>query len=191
MNIKHDREKVLKKGIKLFWDQGYSNLGVDKICKTTGMTKGAFYNAYKSKENFLLQCLESYNQTNIKFLEELLNKTENSAINRLKDMYIYMLKDQPNQNYAGCMMNNMMSEVGSLNEKVAQTTEQSFNNLLQVIEPVVKEAQEEGGITCKVDSESITELIHTSFFGILTRAKTTKDSTKAIHTITTLLNSLK
>ena len=52
MNIKHDRNKVLQLGVKLFWCKGYHHLGVDEICKTTGMTKGAFYNAFKSKENF-------------------------------------------------------------------------------------------------------------------------------------------
>ena len=102
-----------------------------------------------------------------------------------------MLEALPNQNFAGCMMNNMMSEVGSLNNKVAKITEQSFNSLLEVIEPVVIEAQEEGDIKKSIDSSSITELIHTSFFGILTRTKSTKDTSKAIHTITTLINSLK
>jgi len=191
MNIKHDRSKVLKKGIELFWNEGYSNLGVDAICKYTGMTKGAFYNAFKSKENFLLSCLESYKTINVEYLKELLKEDERSAVNRILGMYIHMLEALPNQNFAGCMMNNMMSEVGSLNNKVAKITEQSFNSLLEVIEPVVIEAQEEGDIKKSIDSSSITELIHTSFFGILTRTKSTKDTSKAIHTITTLINSLK
>ena len=49
MNIKHDKENVLKIGLGMFCNKGYNSLGIDEICKVTGMTKGAFYNAFKSK----------------------------------------------------------------------------------------------------------------------------------------------
>jgi TetR/AcrR family transcriptional repressor of nem operon len=58
MNIKHDKEKVLKKGVELFWCKGYNNLGVEEICKSTGITKGSFYNSFKSKENLELEVKE-------------------------------------------------------------------------------------------------------------------------------------
>ena len=191
MNIKHDRTKVLEKGIELFWQKGYSNLGVDAICKSTGMPKGAFYNAYKSKENFLLSCLSSYNTMNVDFLTKLINEGNNSAAERLLGMYVIMIKELPKQDFSGCMMNNMMSEIGSINEKVATITAQLFDNLIEVIEPVVKEAQQEGELTNDIDSNTITELIHSTFFGVLTRAKSTKDTSKAIKTMTTLISSLK
>ena len=57
MNIKHDKENVLKTGLSLFCNKGYNSLGIDEICKVTGMTKGAFYNAFKSKEQFLIEDL--------------------------------------------------------------------------------------------------------------------------------------
>jgi len=191
MNIKHDRAKAIEKGIELFWKEGYSNLGVEAICKSTGMPKGAFYNAYKSKENFLLTCLSSYNTMNIEFLNKLINTEPNRAGKRLLGMYVYMINELPKQDFSGCMMNNMMSEVGSLNEKVAEITAQLFDNLIEVIEPVVKEAQLEGDLTMGIESNTITELIHSTFFGVLTRAKSTKDTSKAIHTMTTLIKSLK
>ena len=191
MNIKHDRTKVVEKGIELFWQNGYNNLGVDAICKSTGMPKGAFYNAYNSKENFLLECLSSYNTMNVEFLNKLIKRRNNSAVERLLGMYVYMLKELPKQDFSGCMMNNMMSEIGSINEKVSEITAQLFDNLVEVIEPVVKEAQQEGDLSNNIDSNTITELIHSTFFGVLTRAKSTKDTSKAIHTMTTLINSLK
>ena len=35
MNLKHDRDLVIQKGIQLFCSQGYTNLGIDKICLET------------------------------------------------------------------------------------------------------------------------------------------------------------
>jgi TetR/AcrR family transcriptional repressor of nem operon len=191
MNIKHDRDKVLQSGVQLFWHKGYHHLGVDEICKTTGMTKGAFYNAFKSKENFLLSCIESYRKMNVKHITEALNSKEEKAIDRILNMYINMLKNQPNMNYTGCMTNNIMSEIGSANKVVSQATADAFDNLLNVIEPTVQEAQNEGDISSSVNSELIVELLHTTFFGALTRAKSTKDFKNGINTMTLLIKSLK
>lgn len=190
MNIKHDRGKVLELGVQLFWCNGYYDLGVDKICKTTGMTKGAFYNAFKSKEGFLLSCIESYGQMNVAFLRTELSKKQ-KAVDRILGVYINLFENQPNKNYIGCMTNNLMSEIGSSNEEVRKATAAAFNNLLKVIEPTVQEAQNDGDISSTISAKSITELLHTTFFGALTRAKSTKDFESSINTMTLLIKSLK
>jgi TetR/AcrR family transcriptional repressor of nem operon len=191
MNIKHDKEKVLEKGVQLFWCKGYSNLGVEEICNTTGMTKGAFYNAFKSKENFLLSCIEAYCAMNTNHLTNQLNDNKRKAIDSLLNMYVNMLENQPKQDFNGCMTNNIMSEIGSINEAVGNATGQAFESLLDVIEPVVQKAQKEGDISSSLNSKSVTELVHSSFFGVLTRVKSTKDYQKAISTMTLLISSLK
>ena len=191
MNVKHNRAKVIQLGFQLFWCKGYNHLGVNEICQTTGMTKGAFYNAFKSKENFLLSCIDSYSCMNVNHLVKELSGKEEKAIDRLLNMYINMFKDQPNMNYAGCMTNNIMSEIGSTNEVVSQATAAAFENLLSVIEPTVQEAQADGDISAAISSTLIVELIHTTFFGALTRAKSTKDFKIGINTMTLLIQSLK
>ncbi len=191
MYQKHDKEKAIQTGLELFWFKGYHLLGVDEICKTTGMTKGAFYNAFKSKENFLLSCIESYGYMNVRHIAKELNNKEEKAIDRILNMYINMFKNQPSLNYTGCMTNNIMSEIGSANEVVSQATAAAFETLLNVIEPTVQEAQNDGDISAAINSKLIVELIHTTFFGALTRAKSTKDFKTGINTMTLLIKSLK
>ncbi|MFT5512210.1 MAG: TetR/AcrR family transcriptional repressor of nem operon [Bacteroidia bacterium] len=191
MNIKHDKENVIKKGVQLFWCKGYSKLGVDEICKTTGMTKGAFYNAFKSKENFLLACLNSYDVANVAHLTALLRNDKRRAIDRILNMYISMLEFQPKKDFTGCLTNNMMSEIGSINDTIGAATAQSFENLLDVIDPVVQKAQIEGDISSSLNSRSVSELIHSAFFGFITRAKSHKDNQSGITSITLLIKSLK
>ncbi|MBK8556697.1 MAG: TetR/AcrR family transcriptional regulator [Lewinellaceae bacterium] len=60
MNIKHDKETVIQKGLNLFCTEGLNAVGLAKICQYTGITKGACYNAVKSKEAFSLRCLFAY-----------------------------------------------------------------------------------------------------------------------------------
>lgn len=175
----------------MFCSKGYNNLGTDEICKTTGMTKGAFYNAFKSKEQFLLATMKAYGESTVSHLNKQLNHDKTSAIDRLLGMYENMFTVQPDMNYSGCMINNIMSELGSSNELVGQAAAVEFESFLGVIEPIVKEAQEDGDLSAQQDSKALTELLHSTFYGALTRAKSTRKSNNGAATMALLIQSLK
>ena len=191
MNQKHDREKVVKTGLSLFCSKGYSSLGIDEICKTTGMTKGAFYNAFKSKESFLLETISKYGQMTVIRLNKQLNHKNAKAVDRLQAFYENMFLVQPKNNYTGCMINNMMSELGTTNNLVSAATAIEFEHFLDVLEPCVKEAQNDGDLNPTIDSRALAELLHATFYGALTRAKSLQEYTNGIETMNLLINSLK
>lgn len=192
MNLKHDRDQVIQKGIALFCQQGYTNLGIDKICLETGMTKGAFYNAFKSKENFLIEVLHQYGLSMQKYLSQLLDTPENglNAWQRLGFLYQHLLSVQPRKNYIGCLINNMMSELGVTHPNVAKTLEIEFSQLVAIIEKSVVLAQKEGTLNPNLSSSAVAELLHSSFFGALTRAKNCQDHQKSLMTMQLLMQSL-
>lgn len=176
MNYKHNKELVIKKGMELFWTKGYHNLGVDKICRETGMTKGAFYNSFKSKEFFLLTTIESYGNLITNHLQTHLSTDTQNAFDKLLTLYKEMLQSQVENNYKGCLVNNMMSEMAVSNTSISSLTENLFNKFVKTIEPTVKKAQQDNDLTNSINSMLLTELIHTTFFGLLTRSKSTKTS---------------
>ena len=191
MNIKHDKEKVIQIGLNLFCSKGYNNLCVDEICKTTGMTKGAFYNAFKSKEQFLLATISEYGEMTVNHLSKKLNHNRSKAIDRLQAMYYNMFDCQPKNNYTGCMINNIMSEMGLTSQLISQATAIEFDKFLNVIEPIVAEAQKDGDFNASISSSAITELLHSTFYGSLTRAKSKREFNHGKDTMTLLINSLK
>jgi TetR/AcrR family transcriptional regulator, transcriptional repressor for nem operon len=192
MNIKHDKESVLKTGLGMFCNKGYNSLGIDEICKVTGMTKGAFYHAFKSKEQFLIEAILLYAKNNVNRIKTQLqaNNTQ-SAYERLLQFYIHMLEVQPKVNFMGCFINNMMSELGAANEKVGMVSTQAFDEFIDAIEPTVKEAQQANDLNSAWSARQITELLHSTFYGALTRAKSSKDYLQGIHIIKLLFNNLK
>lgn len=192
MNIKHDKEVVIKLGIDLICQKGYNHLGIDEICQKSGMTKGAFYNAFKSKENFLKETIQAYSIQNVKRIQKQLKNTEQKkAIDVLENFYIQMLEAQPKAGYKGCFINNMMSEMGILNEGIGLLTETEFNKFIDAIVPTVIKAQQEGDLKKELDAREITELLHATFYGVLTRSKSSQDFLKAKKTIQLLINNLK
>lgn len=189
MNYKHDKEIVITKGMNLFWINGYHNLGIDKICKETGMTKGAFYNSFKGKENFLLVVIEEYGKLISGHLQNQLSNLSLPPIDRLHKLYTDMLLAQPDSEYRGCLVNNIMSELGALNPAVAEVVSAQFEKFVNIIEPTVLEAQQNGELDESLNSKLLTEIIHTTFFGILTRSKSSK--TLHLNILTDFLNLLK
>lgn len=157
------------------------------------MTKGAFYNAFKSKENFLLQGLLIYGEMTVTRLTSQISKEHNKAlaIDRLYDLYDSMFDAQPKNNFMGCMVNNVMSELGANNPIVGSAAANEFNSFIEAIEPCVKAAQLEGDLPLSIDSKTLTELLHVTFYGALTRAKSTQDHHQGKLMMRTLLNSFK
>ena len=192
MNIKHDKAVVLKTGLDLFCNIGYNNLGIDQICKVTGMTKGAFYNAFKSKEQFLIEAILLYAKNNVNRIKtQLQPNNKQSAYERLLQFYTNMFEVQPKVNFMGCFINNIMSELGVANEKVGIVATQAFDEFIDAIEPTVKEAQENNEIKANLNTRDITELLHSTFYGSLTRAKSSKNYQQGMDTVQLLFNNLK
>ena len=172
LNLKHDKELVIQKGVELFRKEGYEALGVNRICKATGMTKGAFYNAFESKENFLLLCLSKYSEKGRKIISDLLARNmELPAIQRLQNFYVDFLQLQTKVNYSGCLLNNTLSELGNGSTVIGKAADIHLETILTTIEPTVIEAQNEGDITQQLASKKIVEILHLTLFGVLTQAK--------------------
>jgi len=192
MNVKHDKETVLKTGLGLFCNKGYNSLGIDEICTVTGMTKGAFYNAFKSKEQFLIKAILLYAKTNVARIKtQLQSDNKLSAYERLLQFYINMLQVQPKINFMGCFINNIMSELGAVNEKVGLSTTKAFDEFMEAIEPTVLEAQQNHELKSDMNARQVTELLHSTFYGALTRAKSSKNYEQSIRTINLLFYNLK
>jgi TetR/AcrR family transcriptional repressor of nem operon len=192
VNLKHDKKKVLATGIDLFWTKGYNKVGVAEICKATGMPKGAFYNAFGSKEDFLIESVTSYGNASRKMYQEFIDATDHGerAIDRRQGMYEKVLAVQPKRKFRGCLICNTMSELGVENPRLREITTKQLNLYLEVIEPVVKQAQIDGDITNKASVKQITELLHMNFVGVVTRAKGLQDIKKGKETMALLFSSL-
>jgi len=54
------REKIIKVAMRLFAEKGYSDASVNTIVREAGVSKGAFFHYWKSKEDLLRELLDTY-----------------------------------------------------------------------------------------------------------------------------------
>lgn len=59
--------------------------------------------------------------------------------------------------------------LGALNPAVAKVVSKQFEKFVNIIEPTVLQAQQNGELNKSLGSRQLAEIIHTTFLGILTR----------------------
>jgi len=57
------RSKIIESAVKLFSTRGFNAASVDDICKDAGISKGAFYHHFESKQALFLALLDGWLQT--------------------------------------------------------------------------------------------------------------------------------
>lgn len=192
MNVKHNKRKVLAAGLELFWKKGYNTVGINEICDVTGMTKGAFYNKFKGKEQFLNETILLYGKINSEKIKEFFESYNSlSGYEMLSKFYTYLFQRQPEINFIGCFMNNIMLEMGIVNNSIGSVASKVYDNFINDIEPVVKKAQHENDVTKFVSSKKITEILQSSYYGMLTRVQSSKNNEQGINLINVLLSSFR
>lgn len=76
------RFRITEVAIELFKEQGYDSVKIQDICEAAGISVGAFYHHFKSKENMFAT---AYKQIELLIEDHVSNKVYKSALDRLYD----------------------------------------------------------------------------------------------------------
>ena len=77
---KRSRNKLLEAAEKCFTKYGLDASGVDEICKTAGMSKGAFYHHFSSKQELFLEMLNQW----LEIIDRYINTAREDSSNMLE-----------------------------------------------------------------------------------------------------------
>ena len=190
MNQKYDKKEIIKAGEKLFRSNGFRNTGVNDILHSSGISKGAFYNHFSSKEDFAKEVVEYYGAITQKMIIRLLSDKYQSPLKRIENFYSHLSRINESEGFKnGCLVNNFSLELGGLNNSLATVLNTQFRLWVDIIADTIREGQEIGEITQSSGAEEIATNIHTIYFGFMNRAKVSR-SKKPLDTALTLILGL-
>ena len=193
MNLKHDKIDIIAAGQQLFRASGYHATGVQQVLAACKISKGTFYNYFKSKEDFSIQVIQFYGEYMTNYITNSLIKESPSPINRLKEMYASLIVAANEEECAkGCLVYNFSYEVAGQNKAIANALDKQFNDWLDVIEKCIDAAKQAGEITSKKTARELAELIHASFngaFGRVKMSRSTKEMENSMHILFELITS--
>jgi AcrR family transcriptional regulator len=84
--------KIMAAAIKLFSNLGYNKASVDDICAEAGISKGAFYHHFKSKQELFLALLDGWLQTIDNAIEASKDKTAPETFMQMTEAFPYIFE---------------------------------------------------------------------------------------------------
>lgn len=148
LQAKITKEHIMKTAKELIKKYSYDQLSIDLICKTAGVSTGAFYHHFKSKQGLII---EGYGECDNFFKENVIGKLKSKEpIERIVEYIDYQME------YATNIGIDLMTEV--YRTQITEGTDfflQSSRGLPQGLHELVKEAQEKGVMKKTESSKSI------------------------------------
>jgi TetR/AcrR family transcriptional regulator, transcriptional repressor for nem operon len=85
------RARIMKSAAKLIVERGYSGTTLDEILVKTGVTKGAFFYHFKSKDELARRLIEHFAQQLEDYFEELFRRADDTTDDPLESI-MYVLR---------------------------------------------------------------------------------------------------
>jgi TetR/AcrR family transcriptional repressor of nem operon len=171
------KKEIVRKGVDLFREQGYNNTGINDILETCHISKGSFYNHFRSKEGYGIKVIDYYGDTLLEYMIGKLRSGDGSPVEKLEELYISFIEIVEREEIkSGCLINNISNEMGGLNDQLAEVADQNFRKWIDEITGIVAKGQAINQIRNDLEALKIAEYIHASFFGSLSRMKVTRNT---------------
>ena len=84
------KQKILEVAQELVLEYGFGGMSVDQVITAAGITKGAFFHHFKSKNDLAKALLERYVQMDDQLLHELMARAENLSRDPLQQYLIFV-----------------------------------------------------------------------------------------------------
>ena len=148
-------QKIIEKALELFTSKGYESTSVQDIIDATGLSKGAIYHHFDSKESILLTV---YERIFGKAWQEMMKIVESKEMNgreKLQAIFLHSYQDKEQVDF----MISMPDLLDNPQFLALYLKESVYKIAPKCIYPVLQEGIEDGSIKCKYPMETAQALI--------------------------------
>ena len=166
------RELLLRAGLEVLTEKGFSATGIDEILGRAGVPKGSFYHYFASKEAFGLGLIERYSEFFARKLDRHLDNRSLPPLARLQAFVDDARAGMARLGYRrGCLIGNLGQEMGSLPESFRARLKETFEDWQARFSACLKEAQEAGEVARSADTDQLAAFFWIGWEGAVLRAK--------------------
>ncbi len=166
------RGALIRSGMEVLTEKGYSATGLDEILGRVGIPKGSFYHYFDSKDAFGLELIANYSAFFKHKLEKFLGDPALPPLERLQAFMDDAIESMARYEFKrGCLVGNLGQEMGALPESFREQIQNVFEDWQGMLVRCLKEAKSAGGIAPQVDCETAAYVFWTGWEGAVLRAK--------------------
>jgi len=156
------RARILESAVKLFSIHGYNAASVELICKDAGVSKGAFYHHFESKQALFLALLDSWLKTIDNGIETSREKTVPETFLLMTEAFPYIFKSANE----GLPMFLEFWLQASRDDKIWQASIAPYRRYHKYFTALIKKGVDEGSFV-DVDPELTARMIVAMAMGLL------------------------
>lgn len=181
------RAKLIAAAHQTVRRKGYAATSVDEICAAAGVTKGAFFHHFDSKDALAVAAAEGWTERARPMFELPPHTRLEDPLDRLLghiDFRLAMLEG-PVEDFT-CFVGTMVQEAYATNDAIRAACEASINAYCQALAPDIEAAIARHGIAHGVGAMSLARHIQAVLQGAFIMAKTANDAGIARDSVTHL-----
>ena len=185
--VEFERDIVLDKAMRAFWNQGYHATSMAHLADLTELGSGSIYAAFQSKEGLFLATLDHYGERSVASIEQALSASE-SPLEAIRTYFKKLARETAKpQAQRGCFLVNTVLELARLNPTVQERLNHHFTNIEVLFRDALDSAQARGELAPDKDPASLAAFLMTSIWGLRVLAGTGTQSTRAKAVVSQLL----
>ncbi|GJQ36714.1 MAG: TetR family transcriptional regulator [Anaerolineaceae bacterium] len=156
------RSKIMASAINLFSSRGYNAASVDDICADAGISKGAFYHHFKTKQELFLALLDGWLKTIDNAIEASKDKTVPETFMQITEAFPYIFATANE----GLPMFLEFWLQASRDEKIWQASVRPYRRYHKYFTDLIKKGVDEGSFV-EVNPELTSRMIISTAMGLL------------------------
>ncbi len=168
------KTKLLDAAVTLIRSQGYSGTSVDDLCRAAGVTKGAFFHHFASKEDLALNAADHFAARSNAGFAAAPYQTQSDPVRQLLE-YVDFRKAilQGELQEFTCLFGTMVQEAYQTHPALREAADRGISGHAADIEAIIARAMNACGITGPWTAESLSLHIQSVLQGafILAKAK--------------------
>lgn len=146
----YNREEVLDKATRLFWEKGFASSSMNDIVKTTGLNKHSMYKEFGSKEGLYQACIENFVSETNKDAVEIISRKP-LGFSNIVDFFQNRLDHATTGKWCGCMVMNSIIEQEALSDDINKQVRRHLKSQEKLFRKCLAAARDNGEISANKD----------------------------------------
>ena len=135
------RERIIETASILFYENGYTQTGINQIIEEANVSKASLYQHYRSKEDIAVEYLQ---QRHIIWMHELAYCTigKNNSKEIILEVFNHIESWATEVDYRGCSWQNIFTELPMNHNKIREQVLLSKNQMRKWLRDTIKEDEQ-------------------------------------------------
>jgi AcrR family transcriptional regulator len=165
-----DRDEVLQKAIRVFWEHGFAGTSTDQLVKELGIGRQSLYNTFGDKRQLYLEALRTYQQHTVSGHLQRLNAPQ-SPLEGIRQLLVGLAEPDDSTRALGCLGVNSVGEFGSSDGELVEGRTSVGALLESRLAARIREGQKSGDIDSSISAKKAAAFVQMAMIGLQVTAR--------------------